>query len=191
MPIRMRIALAILFWTTKASPVKAMIAQVVSPTREPNCTNSAGINPRAAPRRTVSAVTTPGGAQKAIARKNDEMKSDICFLEDRPRCFSVCHFLFCRCEEGRARRHLHRTAFGAVQVSNLLIKDEIASPYRARNDIHSLAIKIQCKFVRGWAQANSIDFMNSLVLDVFFQKVCGEHTTLQQEFVISFERVQY
>jgi len=37
------------------------------------------MNPRAAPRRTVSAVITPGGAQNAMARKKDEMKRDIIF----------------------------------------------------------------------------------------------------------------
>jgi hypothetical protein len=56
-----------------------MMAQVVSPTSDPNWTNKAGIKPRAAPRRTVSAVITPGGAQNAIARIKDEMKSDIFF----------------------------------------------------------------------------------------------------------------
>ena len=53
--------------------------------------DSARINPRAAPRRTVSAVITPGGAQKAIARKKDERKSDISFMgkaEGRPRPFN-------------------------------------------------------------------------------------------------------
>jgi len=76
-PIRLSVILAMLFCTMNASPVKAMIAQVVSPIREPNWTNNAGKKPRAAPRRTVSAVTTPGGAQKAIARTNDEIKSDM------------------------------------------------------------------------------------------------------------------
>src|SRR5688500_4036504 len=68
----------------KARPVRAIIAQVVSPTREPNWTKSAELNPRAAPRRTVSAVTTPGGAQKAIARTNEDRKSVI-WLWERPR----------------------------------------------------------------------------------------------------------
>src|SRR5215213_5872303 len=76
-PTKLRKTRAVLFWTRKARPVKAMMAQVVSPTREPNWTKSAGRNPRAAPRRTVSAVTTPGGAQNAMARKKDEMKRDI------------------------------------------------------------------------------------------------------------------
>src|SRR5688572_7172862 len=68
----------------KARPVRAIMAQVVSPMREPNWTKSAGRNPRAAPRRTVSAVTTPGGAQKTIARTNEERKSVISLWE-RPR----------------------------------------------------------------------------------------------------------
>src|SRR5512147_3106876 len=79
MPIKLKIILATLFWMRKASPVKAMIAQVVSPTSEPNCTNNAGRNPRAAPRRTVSAVITPGGAQNAMARTNDEKNNDMRF----------------------------------------------------------------------------------------------------------------
>ena len=37
-------------------------------------------------------------------------------------------------EAAKRRRHLQRTAFGAVQVSNLLAKLEIASVYRPRND---------------------------------------------------------
>jgi hypothetical protein len=74
MPIKLRTDLAISFCTINAKPVSAMSAQVVSPIREPNWTNYAGPNPRAAPRRTVSAVTTPGGAQKAIANKNEEIK---------------------------------------------------------------------------------------------------------------------
>jgi hypothetical protein len=37
------------------------------------------MNPRAVPRRTVSAVITPGGAQKAIASTNDEMNNDMIF----------------------------------------------------------------------------------------------------------------
>jgi hypothetical protein len=37
-------------------------------------------------------------------------------------------------EAAKRRRHLHRTAFGAVQVSNLLAKLGIASGYRPRND---------------------------------------------------------
>ena len=77
MPIRLRMICAILFWTMTARPVNAMIAQVVSPTSEPSCTNNAGINPRAAPRRTVSAVITPGGAQKAMASMKDDRNSDI------------------------------------------------------------------------------------------------------------------
>jgi len=93
MPIKLKIILAMLFWMRKASPVNAMIAQVVSPTSEPNCTNNAGTNPRAAPRRTVSAVMTPGGAQKAMARIKDEIKSDMISLEYRPRETSVCIFL--------------------------------------------------------------------------------------------------
>ena len=80
-PIRLRIIFAILFWTINARPVSAMIAHVVSPTREPNWTNSAGINPRAAPRRTVSAVITPGGAQKAMARTNDDKNNDMDLLQ--------------------------------------------------------------------------------------------------------------
>ncbi len=36
--------------------------------------------------------------------------------------------------EAAKRRHLHRTAFGAVQVNNLLAKLGIASGYRPRND---------------------------------------------------------
>jgi hypothetical protein len=55
------------------------MAQVVSPTKEPNWTKSAGKNPRAVPHRIVSAVTTPGGAQKAMAKINDDRNRDIGF----------------------------------------------------------------------------------------------------------------
>ena len=77
MPMMLRIIFATLFCTRNASPLKAMIAQVVSPTSEPNCTNNAGTNPWAVPRRTASAVMTPGGAQNAMARMKDEKKRDI------------------------------------------------------------------------------------------------------------------
>src|SRR5687767_1664377 len=84
-----------------ARPVRAMIAHVVSPTSEPNWTNSAGINPRAAPRRTVSAVMTPGGAQKAIARTNDEIKRDIVFRRQTEVFLGLSLLLhFRHCEEG-------------------------------------------------------------------------------------------
>jgi len=45
--------------------------------------------------------------------------------------------------------------------------------------------------VRGGAQADSVNFVNALVLDVFFQQVWSEDAAFQQELVIGFERVQY
>ncbi len=78
-PIRLKMILAVLFWTRNANPVNAINDQVVSPTSEPNCTNKAGRKPRAKPRRIVSAVIIPGGAQKAIPRIKEETASDIIF----------------------------------------------------------------------------------------------------------------
>ena len=62
-PSRLAIIRTTEFWTRKASPVNAITAQVASPRTEPICTNQADQNPCDIPRRTVSAVTTPGGAQ--------------------------------------------------------------------------------------------------------------------------------
>src|SRR5215207_2169775 len=106
-PIKLRIIFARLFWTINARPVSARIAQVVSPTREPNWTNRAGMNPRAAPRRTVSAVITPGGAQNAIARMKDDKNNDIDVLQtDRGMPRSVLLQLFHPCERLARRSYL-------------------------------------------------------------------------------------
>ena len=43
----------------------------------------------------------------------------------------------------------------------------------------------------GRAQANCIDFINSLVFNVLFQEIWSEHTALEQEFMIGFQCVQY
>ena len=45
--------------------------------------------------------------------------------------------------------------------------------------------------MRGWAQADSIHFMDTLVLDIFFKKVRSEYTTFEQELMVRFERIQY
>src|SRR5688572_9255119 len=147
-----------------ARPVRAMIAHVVSPTSEPNWTNSAGINPRAAPRRMVSAVTTPGGAQKAIARTNDEIKRDIVFRRQTEVFLSLSLLLHFRHREEGARSvpaTLHSTAFGAVRMSNpFTMGDCFVATNAPRNtctwcqcrcDIYQLTVKIHGKFMRGWA----------------------------------------
>src|SRR5688572_5278472 len=54
-----------------------------------------------------------------------------------------------------------------------------------------LAVKIQDEFVRGWAQTDSIYFIDTLVFDVFLKQVRGEDTTLEQEFMVRFEHIQY
>src|SRR5215207_6946122 len=150
-----------------ARAVSAMIAQVVSPTREPNWTNRAGINPRAAPRRTVSAVITPGGAQKAIASMKDDKNSDIKFSENRPRQSSV--------------------------YLSLLHIREIPSPQRTRlaTTEYYLAVKIQHKFMWRGSQADGIHFVDTLVLDVFFKKVTSKYTTFEQKFMICFQCIQH
>src|SRR5689334_17082355 len=53
-----------------------------------------------------------------------------------------------------------------------------------------LAVKIHRKFVRGWAQANRIHFVDTFVLDIFFKKVLGKDITLKQEIVIGLKRIQ-
>src|SRR5215216_2355773 len=45
--------------------------------------------------------------------------------------------------------------------------------------------------MRSGAQAYSVDFVDTLVFNVFLEQVAGEDTTLEQELVISFERIQY
>src|SRR5687768_4330748 len=147
-----------------ARPVRAMIAHVVSPTSEPNWTNSAGINPRAAPRRMVSAVTTPGGAQKAIARTNDEIKRDIVFRRQTEVFLGLSLLLhFRHCEEG-ARSVPTTLAPHCVRCSTdeqslyygrLLRRNERSSQHctwcQCRCDIYQLTVKIHGKFMRGWA----------------------------------------
>lgn len=83
-PNKDRIPRTIQFWTKAAVPAIASMAQAESPISDPIWTRSAGQNPRANPRRRVSAVTTPGGAQKAMASTKDEKKRDISLWE-RPR----------------------------------------------------------------------------------------------------------
>src|SRR5215203_3619481 len=139
-----------------ASPVRAINAQVVSPTREPNCTNSAGTKPRAAPRRTVSAVTTPGGAQKAMARIKDEINK-VMFLEYRPRDYLGLY--------GRAERPagLRRNRFYDYTCGTLC----------------ELAIKVQSEFVRGRADADRVNFNLALVADVSLEQIGGEDIALK------------
>src|SRR5258706_7353391 len=54
-----------------------------------------------------------------------------------------------------------------------------------------LAVKIHGKFMRSWAQANRVHFVDTLVFDVFFKKVLGKDIALEQEIVIGFKRIQH
>jgi hypothetical protein len=90
-PRSARVNRTIQFWIKVAAPKSANIAQTESPISEPTWTRSAGQNPRSNPRRTVSAVTTPGGAQNAMAKANDERNRDIRFYDKgrgQPRPFN-------------------------------------------------------------------------------------------------------
>ena len=60
----------------------------------------------------------------------------------------------------------------------------------AQNDM-ALTIKVQRKFVRCRADADWVEFDLAFVTDVGFEEVAGEDVTLEQEFVIGFECIEY
>ncbi len=180
------------------------MAQVVSPIREPNWTNKAGRNPRAVPRRTVSAVTTPGGAQNAIARKKDEMKSDISLWE-RPRIdlglsvllfYSIVIAMSGALASPRSNLLPNMRSVPASALATLAPGAHLpwyglsrTVPGSAGVTERYLAVKIQHIFMWSWAQANGIHFMDALVFDIFFEEVRCEYTAFEQEFMIRFESV--
>ena len=53
-----------------------------------------------------------------------------------------------------------------------------------------LAVEIQSKFVRCRADADRVELDLAFVTDVGFEEIGGEDVTLEQEFVIGFERIE-
>ena len=54
----------------------------------------------------------------------------------------------------------------------------------------SLAIEVELKFLRGWAQTYRRDLVIVLVLDVGVDEVLGKHIALGEEVVVCLECLQ-
>src|SRR5699024_1749770 len=80
-------------------------------------------------------------------------------------------------------------------TTGILFKFRVIEPLRAWNKGHGvnllfLAIEVEFKFLRGWAQTYRRDFVIVLVLDIGVDEVFSKHIALGEEVVVCLECLQ-